>query len=138
MAVGFRIDFLWYQVGHGDFLHSFFSTVCHHLEEGRWGTKYPYLMNKLYQGCLEWEDVRFAREELTCIRNRLSKLAPSEVVWDIDDLTKRPPWGDAISNDITDLSNYFVTSDGRDLISIIFQVFDEAETEKHKIEIISL
>lgn len=138
MAVGFRIDFLWYQVGHGDFLHSFFSTVCHHLEEERWGTKYPYLMNKLYQGCLEWEDVRFAREELTCIRNRLSKLAPSEVVWDIDDLTKRPPWGDAISNDITDLSNYFVTSDGRDLISIIFQVFDEAETEKHKIEIISL
>ena len=138
MAVGFRIDFLWYQVGHGDFFHSFFSTVCHHLEEGRWGTKYPYLMNKLYQGCLEWEDVRFAREELTCIRNRLSKLAPSEVVWDIDDLTKRPPWGDAISNDITDLSNYFVTSDGRDLISIIFQVFDEAETEKHKIEIISL
>ena len=87
---------------------------------------------------MEWEDVRFAREELTCIRNRLSKLAPSEVVWDIDDLTKRPPWGDNISNDITDLSNYFVTSDGRDLISVIFKVFDEAETEKNKIEIISL
>lgn len=138
MAVGFRIDFLWYQVGHGDFLHSFFSTVCYHLEEGRWGAKYPYLMNKLYQGSLAWEDVRFAREELTCIRNGLSKLAPSEVVWDMDDLTKRPPWGDNISNDITDLSNYFVTSDGRDLIAVIFKVFDEAEAEKHEIEIISL
>lgn len=138
MAVGFRIDFLWYQVGHGDFLHSFFSTICYHLEGGHWGAKYPYLMNKMYQGNLAWEDVKFAREELTCIRNDLSKLAPSKVVWDIDDLAKRPPWGDNISNDITDLSNYFVTSDGRDLISVIFKVFDEAEAEKHKIEIVSL
>ena len=24
MATGFRIDFLWYQVGQGDFLHAFF------------------------------------------------------------------------------------------------------------------
>lgn len=138
MAVGLRIDFLWYQVGNGDFLHSFFSTVCHHLEEGHWGAKYPYLMNRLYQGSLAWEDVKFAREELTSIRNGLSKLAPSEVVWDIDDLTKRPPWGDNISKDITDLSNYFVTSDGRDLISVIFKAFDEAEAEKHKVEIISI
>lgn len=138
MAVGFRIDFLWYQVGNGDFLHAFFSTVCHHLEDGCWGIKYPYLMKKLYQGSLAWEDVKFAREELTCIKNDLSKLAPSEVVWDIEDLSKRPPWGDNISKDITDLSNYFVTSDGRDLISVIFKVFDEAEVEKQKIEIISL
>lgn len=138
MAVGFRVDFLWYQVGRGDFLHSFFSTICFHLEEGRWGSKYPYLMNKLYQGSLEWEDVRFAREELTSVKNGLSELNPAEVIWDIDDLSKRPPWGDDISNEITNLSNYFVTSDGRDLISVIFTVFDEAEAEKHKIEIISL
>jgi hypothetical protein len=44
------------------------------------------------------------------------------VVWDIDNPEARPPWGDDISSDITDLSNYFVTSDGRDL----FEVLDEA------------
>ncbi len=32
----------------------------------------------------------------------------------IDDLFKQPPWGKNISNDITNLSNYFVTSDGED------------------------
>lgn len=95
-------------------------------------------MNKLYQGNLQWEDVKFARKELESVKNSLSKLAPSKVVWDIDDLSKRPPWGDNISKDITDLSNYFVTSDGRDLISVIFKVFDEAETEKQKIEIIGV
>jgi 2,3-bisphosphoglycerate-dependent phosphoglycerate mutase len=43
-------------------------------------------------------------------------------VWDVEDRSKRPPWGDDISPDITSLANYFVTDDGRDL----FEVFDEA------------
>lgn len=138
MAVGFRIDFLWYQVGREDILHSFFSTICYRLEEGSWGAEYPHLMNGLYQGKLHWEDVRYARRELEEVKKRLADLTPSEVVWDIEDLEKQPPWGGNISNDITDLSRYFVTSDGRDLISMIFEVFDQSEAEKTKIEVISL
>lgn len=59
-------------------------------------------------------------------------------MWDIEDLKKQPPWSNNISEDITDLSNYFVTSDGRDLISAIFKVFEAAETERIKIELVSL
>lgn len=33
MAVGFKVKFYWYQIGHGDFLHSFFSTVAYNLEK---------------------------------------------------------------------------------------------------------
>lgn len=138
MAVGFSVDFLWYQVGHEDFLHSFFSTICYHLENRKWGTRYPYIMNNLYQGVLDWKDVEFAKKELIEIQKRLAEIAPSKVVWDIDDLTKRPPWGDNIGKQITDLSNYYVTSDGRDLISVIFTVLEEAETEKAQVEIINL
>ena len=138
MAVGFRIDFLWYQIGHGDFLHSFFSTICYRLEDGQWGERYPYLMNKLYQGNLDWEDVKYAKKELEDVKEKLKKFEPSNVVWDVEDLKKQPPWGNNISEDITDLSNYFVTSDGRDLISVIFKVFEEAETERTKIELVSL
>ena len=29
MAVGFKVKFYWYQIGHGDFLHSFFSMVAY-------------------------------------------------------------------------------------------------------------
>ena len=60
MATGFRIDFLWYQVGQGDFLHAFFSTICYRLEKGLWGSKFPYLMNDLYHIGLEWTDVPLA------------------------------------------------------------------------------
>lgn len=138
MAVGFKIDFLWYQIGHGNFLHSFFSTVCYRLEEGEWGKNYPYLMKKLYQGCLEWEDVTYAKKELEEISKKLEAFPPDSVVWDINDLKKQPPWGENRSSDITNLANYFITSDGKDFISVLFQVFHEAEIEKHKIEIVAL
>ncbi len=47
---------------------------------------------------------------------------PTESSGDNEDLQAKPPWGTNISPEITDLSNYFVTSDGRDL----FEVLSEA------------
>ncbi|EAH1619706.1 hypothetical protein D4258_13215, partial [Listeria monocytogenes] len=32
MAVGIKVDFLWFSIGTSDFFHSFFSTVCVNLE----------------------------------------------------------------------------------------------------------
>ncbi len=56
MAVGFKVKFYWYQIGHGDFLHSFFSTVAYNLENGNWGSRFPVIMNELYQGKLECDN----------------------------------------------------------------------------------
>lgn len=53
-------------------------------------------------------------------------------------MTKSPPWGRNISKDISDLSNYFVTSSGDDLITVILNVFEKAEKEKVDVEILSL
>ncbi|MFC7394272.1 immunity 70 family protein [Scopulibacillus cellulosilyticus] len=119
MAVGFKVKYYWYQIGHGDFLHSFFSTVSYHLEPKGWGTEYPYLLNDLYKGKLENKNITNAIKELDEIKDKLKNYSPSQVVWDIDNLSKNPPWGDNISNDITNLSNYFVTSEGEDLISLL-------------------
>ena len=116
MAVGLKVKFYWYQIGTGDFLHSFFSTIAYNLEDAKWGTKYPYLMKKLYSGILKEGYLKNAKEELEIIKSELKIIPVSEVIWDIDDLSKPIPWGDNISPDITDLSNYFITSDGDDLI----------------------
>lgn len=67
MAVGFKIDFLFYQVGHGDLLHAFFSTISYHLEPEGWGTRYPYLLQHLYKGQLAWSDAASALKELDAI-----------------------------------------------------------------------
>ncbi len=138
MAVGFQFWYYWYKVGMGDFLYSFFSTICYNLENGQWGSIYPYVMKELYSEKLKWQNIKFARDELKEIQGRLKEILPDKVVWNFEDLSACPPWGDNISNEITDLSNYFITSDGRNLISLLFEVFDEAERREEDIEIVSV
>lgn len=138
MAVGIKIDFLWYQIGTPDFLHSFFSTISFNLEEGKWGSKYPILMNDLYHGKLSWKNANKVIEELNLIKEELKRFSPEYVVWDIDDISKLQPWGKNIHSDITDLSNYFITSDGRDLISVIIRALNDSICEKTDVEIINL
>ena len=138
MAVGLKVDFLWYPIGDGDFVHSFFSTISYNLEKSGWGSRFPYLMKNLYQGELTFQDVPKANEELLVVKKEFKELLPSKVVWDIEDLNKQPPWGEDISPDIANLSNYFVTCDGEDLFDEMFKAFREAEVEKQNIILGSL
>lgn len=138
MAVGFKTKFYWYQIGSGDFLHAFFSTICFNLEDGKWGSRFPIIMNELYKGKLSKENIQKATEELEIIKSELQNYKPDKVVWDIEDLHKKAPWGDNISSDITNLSNYFVTSDGEDFLSIFNNAFNKATELNMDLEIKSI
>ncbi|WP_240422393.1 immunity 70 family protein [Listeria costaricensis] len=138
VAVGIKVDFLWYSIGTGDFLHSFFSTICINLENGKWGSNYPVIMTKLYSGLLTTEDQNEAKKELAEIQKELSQLLPEKVVWDAEDLSTTPPWGNQISEDVTSLANYYITSDRKDLISVMMEAIDEAIDESVNLEIKSL
>ena len=135
---GFTVGFYWFQIGTGDFLHSFFSTVALRLENGLWGSKYPVIMNELYQGELPANKTDLAIDELIQIKEGLRGLSSEQVVWDIEDLSKQPPWGNKISPDITDLSSYFVTSDGEDFIGVLERALKTAAEEAHALKIESL
>lgn len=122
----FTVKYYMYTIGTADFLHSFFSTVCGRLENGKWGSRYPYLMNELYQGMLSAEHLAVGAEELVQIKKNLARFASNQVIWDIDDRSLTPPWSDNISEDITDLSNYFVTSEGEDFLAVFSAALDKA------------
>ena len=122
----FTVKYYMYTIGTADFLHSFFSTVCGRLENGKWGSRYPYLMNELDQGMLSAEHLAAGAEELVQIKKNLARFAPNQVIWDIDDRSLTPPWGDNISEDITDLSNYFVTREGEDFLAVSSAALDKA------------
>lgn len=119
MSIGFKIGSIITEVGTADFLHAFFSTVSYRLEPGGWGSRFPALMNELFQGRIEAASANTALKELDTIQSELKEFMPGKVVWDIYDLKATPPWGNSISDQITSLSNYFVTSDGKDLIEVI-------------------
>lgn len=138
VVVGMKVDFLWYSIGTGDFFHSFFSTICVNLENGNWGSKFPIIMKDLYGGLLENSKLEEAKKEIKIIEEALSKFSPNKVVWDAENLNIMPPWGENISRDVTNLSNYFVTSDGENLIKIIETAINEAILEHVSIEVKSL
>ena len=138
MTVGFKVKFYWYQIGTADFLYSFFSTVAYNLENRKWGSRFPIIMSELYQGKTESKNTDKALEELSIIREELQAFSPEMVVWDIEDLSKQPPWGSDISKDITDLSNYFVTSDGNDFITVFIHALEKAKEVNAEIEIKSM
>ena len=79
-----------------------------------------------------------AMTELKQIRDELKAFPPQSVVWDAKDLSKRPRWGDDISEDITDLSNYFVTSSGEDFLDVLQEALIQAGKEAKPVEIISM
>lgn len=138
MAVGLKIDFLWYSIGSPDFLHSFFSTICVNLENLNWGSRFPTLMKELYQGKLKHEKIDSAIRELNEIEKLFKKLGTNKVVWDIDNLKLSPPWGDNISSDIHNLAEYFWTSDGYNLFEIIREALEEGKKEQIDVELKSI
>lgn len=129
MGVGLRVDNITTEVGTSDFFHAFFSTVSFHLERDGWGSRFPELFNELYQGDLPPEHCEKVLADLETIRSELSSLEPGQVVWDIDDPEARPPWGDNISDEITSLSNYFVTSGGRDLLEVLIECLEYQKSQ---------
>ncbi|MBC2172777.1 immunity 70 family protein [Listeria booriae] len=138
MTIGIKVDFLWFSIGEDDFLHSFFSTICMNLENGKWGSEYPLIMRNLYSGKLSYSELEQAKKELNQISERLKKISPEKIVWDAENLDAMPPWGSDISEDIEDLSDYFITSDGKNLISVFNEAMHEAQVEKMDLEIKNL
>ena len=135
MSVGIFVDHDFYTFGTGNFLHCFFSNIAYHLENGQWGDRFPYLMENLYNGLLEKQYVENAIEELHTVKKEFSHIPPQKIIWDIEDLSQQPPWGNDISEDITDLSNYFVTSEGDDLFDVLFEALDVAKDDNENVEI---
>ena len=95
-------------------------------------------MNQLYRGEISSGEIESINGELNKIKAELKKFDIGQVVWDIDDRSKKPPWGENVADSITDLSNYFVTSDGKDLFEVFFKATDACQRVNRNLSITSL
>ncbi len=100
MVVGLQTGPIFFKIGTGSFLHCFFSTISYNLENSKGGSKFPYLMNDLYRKELTPENIEKAEIELNIIHTALKSFPPNKVIWDIEDLSQRPPWGNNIADRI--------------------------------------
>jgi hypothetical protein len=132
-TVGIKVGSILSEVGSDSFFNALFSTIRGLLDEG--GTKYPVILGDLYDGCVPATKAAQAQKELLSIRAALAQFPPSAVIWDIDDPSAQPPWGDEISPEITSMANYFVTSTGHDLLSMMLEVSEFAGRNGYDITI---
>jgi 2,3-bisphosphoglycerate-dependent phosphoglycerate mutase len=116
-----------FELGSSSFLKAWFSTIFVRLESERWGSRFAVVMNEFYGGTLQAGRAAEALRELGQIRDELTQMPPSEIVWDFEDREAQPPWGTEVSDSIRSLGNYFVTSDGRDLFDVLANSFSEAD-----------
>ena len=110
------------EIGSGDLLHSLFSTIAARLEGDQWGSKFPLVMEQLYQGlAITRETAPHALVEWRSIRAGLAGLPPSAVVWDIEQPGKAPPWGNKVGPQVTSMANYYMTRHGLNLVTDILE-----------------
>jgi hypothetical protein len=124
----------WDAGGPGE-LHALFSTIGHRLEPAGWDSRFPTLMHELYQGRLDAASVPAARGELARVRAELARLPPAAAIWDIEDLSQRPPGGEAAGPDIDTLADVFLTSDGESLLDELDRALVHAEAHGAALEI---
>ena len=103
MTIAFRLPGMYMEIGPGKLFHAFCSTIAVHLEDGLWGTRFPVLQQRLYDGRVVAEDARMLMLELDAIRSGLRKFPPDKVVWRNEDGTT-PEWVMKAGPHVTDLS----------------------------------
>ena len=138
MSVGVKVGSIVGEVGASSFLNGFFSTIAGLLEGGHPGSRFPIISVDFYGGHVEADKVERAIEELRTIRTELTGYPSSAVIWDLEDRSKVPPWGDAISPTIQSMGDYFVSSTGRDLFELLFEAFSHALKRKRPVDIVEV
>jgi 2,3-bisphosphoglycerate-dependent phosphoglycerate mutase len=137
MAVFLQVDdFIW-AIGEFQLARSFFDTVHCLLEKEEWGGIYPHLMKELYAGRIAWQQIPRLKEEIDDVRLKLSAFPPSAVVWNKEDPDEKPPWEDNISEEITDMSKYYITARGHDLFDDLYKAMDLSMKMQIDLQIVS-
>ena len=117
--------------GELDFVESFFNTVCYRLENRKWGSRFPRLMVDLFDGKVKYENIDEFEIEISTVENELKNFKIQQVVYDLNDPSVEPPWHQSgISDELTNLSDYWVTSDGKKLFRNFHMAIGESKRLK--------
>lgn len=138
MTIAFRHSTVITEIGIDVVLHSLLSTVAVRLEGGAWGSRFPLIMIKLYQGLLDAPDADAALLELRQIQAGLARLKADKVIWDFNDLSRQPPWGDAVAPRTTSMADYHTTNASRNLLDEMLACVTALKDGGGVLEIIAL
>lgn len=107
-------DRVYVDVGSYDVWNCLYSTIITNLTN--MNNKIALAISFLESGTCSPSNCIETARELNLIRDALSALPISSIVYDHTKPTKKAPWIKNISPIITSCGNFFITADGKDLI----------------------
>ncbi|MCG3671598.1 Imm70 family immunity protein [Aliarcobacter butzleri] len=126
--VGFKVDSIWSEFGYSETLYSWFSTICYRLENSKWGSRFPVVMNNFYydeKNGVKFEDLEEFKNELKTIENELSKLPVKDAIWSFEENIYNVPNNKPNLNYNADnLSNFYVNTGMNTIYKIFEKVFE--------------
>lgn len=121
------------EIGTNDYLYCFYSTIVANLSKNlkEISLAIDFLKDGKCKGSAGYETAR----QFNLIRDQLSRLRTNKIVYDIENVNKKAPWGNNISPVVTSCGNFFVTSEGKDLIFEITSILCYAQIKKVDVSI---
>ena len=121
-------------LGGADTWQTLCSTIHYHLSvfSGQIPLVFAFLEKR---HCASRECLSTARE-FNVVRDRLSQLEPSQIIYDSGNPEKQPPWGNNISPVITSCANYLTSGNGDDLLAEIVKILIYGAYAKADIDVV--
>ncbi len=106
---------------------SFFDNVCFYLENKIWGSRFPIVMQNLYNGAVEVSNLKDLLKEIDIIQQEFSKIEVNDLIWDIENLEERCPYLDNMVDEIKTLADFWKTSyKSEDMFEILKRIINFA------------
>ena len=121
--VGFLVFTGWTEFGYSETLYSWFSTICYRLEDKKWGSKFPIVMNKLYydeEYGVPYEDLEDFKNELVTIKVEFSKLSPKDAIWSFEEnILEVSPNMSNINYNAKNLVDFYVNPRNKNIFNLL-------------------
>ena len=131
-AVGFLIDCIshdWIEFGYSESLYAWFSNIAYHLEDGKWGSRYPIVMNKFYydeENGVPYEDIDKFQKEIEQIEEKFKTIPSNKAIWSFEDkiysLPKNMP---NVNYDAKYLNELFIANGGSNIYTFSYKVIKD-------------
>lgn len=113
-------------VGNGSLWHALHSTAVFKISNDDIDLL-QFAMIFLDSSTCHRDDAQITARQMELLKKRLAKIPPNEVVYDMNDIRKKAPWGDFISESITSCADLFTTADGKNLLDEIITLLKYAD-----------
>lgn len=121
-----------FNLGNNEMVKGFFNSIAYHLENKKWGSIYPTIMNEFYSGKLEQKHINKAIQEIKDIKQKLSKIDYTQMVFDMNSVPEEKFISENISISLDDI---FINNKREKMSDIILIVLKSIKKKKNPLYI---